>query len=399
MAKTIRSADFRLTARQILQAKNRPQTEPWEDWVTMGLSVVTLFAVFWDGWLHNNSTTLDSFWSSAHIMMYLGLTSLGAWIGLVYVKRQPKGRIDISMNRVPQGYGLALVALPLAALGGPGDFAWHAAYGFENQIDAPFSPTHQMLFLAGALLAGIGLGSTWHRKDGRRPGMGLLWPAVISLSAIVAVIEFTFMNLLPYFWVMVPTTDFQNDIKSGLFIDAYKPGTGVKHVEGLADSAAHYGDHAFNYYLFSNMQIIGGIMIFTAAFVGAILYFRRRWVLPFGAITLMCTLLSLLFPFFTRFQYPEMIPALIVTGLLVDLLARSLINDDFPSTLRIRLFAGLLPIAIWLPWELAIALAHGIGWGPTVFIGIITTSCGVGYGISLLVTPPKLPEVPAEAAA
>ena len=56
MAKTIRSADFRLTARQILQAKNRPQTEPWEDWVTMALSVVTLFAVFWDGWLHNNST-------------------------------------------------------------------------------------------------------------------------------------------------------------------------------------------------------------------------------------------------------------------------------------------------------------------------------------------------------
>ena len=72
MAKTIRSADFRLTARQILQAKNRPQTEPWEDWVTMALSVVTLFAVYWDGWLHNNSTEIDSFWSSAHIMMYAG---------------------------------------------------------------------------------------------------------------------------------------------------------------------------------------------------------------------------------------------------------------------------------------------------------------------------------------
>src|SRR3954447_4209356 len=263
--------------------EERPVSERWEDAVTMALSVLTLFALFWDGWLHNNSTTLDSFWSSAHIMMYLGLTSLGAWIGLVYVKRQPKGRIDISMNRVPQGYGLALVALPLAALGGPGDFAWHAAYGFENQIDAPFSPTHQMLFLAGALLAGIGMGSTWHRKDGRRPGMGLLWPAVISLSAIVAVIEFTFMNLLPYFWVMVPTTAFQNDIKNhALFTDAYAPGTHVKHIEGLASSAAHYGDHAFNYYLFANMQLIGGMMIFTAVFVGAILYFRRRWVPPFG---------------------------------------------------------------------------------------------------------------------
>ena len=140
MAKTIRSADFRLTARQILQAKNRPQTEPWEDNVTVLLSVATLFAVFWDGWLHNNSTTLDSFWSEAHIAMYAGLTGLGAWIGVVFVKRQPRGlkKLNISMEAVPYGYGLALVALPLAALGGPGDFAWHAAYGFENQIDAPF---------------------------------------------------------------------------------------------------------------------------------------------------------------------------------------------------------------------------------------------------------------------
>ena len=376
-------------------AEQRPVTERWEDAVTMGLSVFTLFALFWDGWLHNNSITLDSFWSSAHIAMYIGLTSLGVWVGVVFVKRQPRGqKLMLSMAAVPYGYGLALIALPLAAIGGPGDFAWHAAYGFENQVDAPFSPTHQMLFLAGALLAGIGLGSTWHRRDGRRPNLKLLWPAVISLSAIVAVINFTFMNLLPYFWVMVPTTDFQHDIKNhSLFTDSYAPGTHAHHTIGLADSAAQYGDNHFNYYLFSNMQIIGGIMIFTAAFVGAIMYFRRRWVLPFGAITMMCTLLSVLFPFFTRFQYPEMIPALIVTGLLVDLLARRLINVDPPSTLRLRLFAALVPLCIWIPWELAIALAHGIGWGPTVFIGIISTSAGVGYGISLLVTPPKLPAV------
>src|SRR3954449_6419841 len=128
-------------------AEQRPVSERWEDAVTMALSVFTLFALFWDGWLHNNSVTLDSFWSSAHIMMYMGLTGLGVWVGVVYVKRQPKGRLVLNMSAVPYGYGLALIALPLAAIGGPGDFAWHAAYGFENQVDAPFSPTHQMLFL------------------------------------------------------------------------------------------------------------------------------------------------------------------------------------------------------------------------------------------------------------
>ena len=130
---------------------------------------LTLFAVFWDGWLHNNSTTLDSFWSDAHIAMYAGLTTLGAWIGVVFVKRQPRGKgkkLNLSMEAVPYGYGLALVALPLAALGGPGDFAWHAAYGFENQIDAPFSPTHQMLFLAGGLLG----------RDRPRLDLAPAWP-------------------------------------------------------------------------------------------------------------------------------------------------------------------------------------------------------------------------------
>src|SRR3954447_9266060 len=321
MAKTIRSADFRLTARQILQAKNRPQTEPWEDWVTMALSVVTLFAVFWDGWLHNNSTTLDSFWSSAHIMMYAGLSFLGGWIGLVFVKRQPPGlkKLNISMEAVPYGYGLALVALPLAALGGPGDFAWHAAYGFENQVDAPFSPTHQMLFLSGALLGAIPLASMWARV-GRRPSLREVWPAVLSMTAVVAMVNFTFMNLLPYFWGFVPTTAFQDDMLR--YQDAYAPGAGVVHSEGLAKAASHYGDQPWPYYLFANMQVIGGIMLFTVVLVAAVLYLRRRWELPFGSITLMCSLLAVLFPFFTEFRQLHLVVALIVTGLLIDLLVQ-----------------------------------------------------------------------------
>ncbi len=390
MAKTIRSTDFRLTAKQLLEAKNRPQTEPWEDQVTIGLSVLTLFAVFWDGWLHNNSTTLDSFWSSAHIMMYAGLTALGAWIGLVFVKRQPKGKLELSMAAVPYGYGLALVALPLAALGGPGDFAWHAAYGFENQVDAPFSPTHQMLFLAGGLLGAIGLASTWHRP-GRELPLSKLWPAVLSATAVVAMIEFAFMNLLPFFYSVVPTKDFQDNLLR--FNDAYTPGTDAVHKEGLASAVQNYSGDVFPYYLFANMQAIGGMLIFTAVFVSAVLYLRRRWVLPFGTVTIMATLLAVLFPFFTRFTKPEFIVSLIVTGLLIDLLARVLIAEDPPTALRIRSFALLVPLLIWGPFLIAIALASGLGWNPTVWTGVLSTSAGVGYGISLIMFPPSLPAV------
>lgn len=396
-AEYLRSADFRLTARQILQAKNRPLAEPWEDWVTMGLSVFTLFAVFWDGWLHNNSTELDSFFSSAHIMMYAGLTALGGWIGFVFVKRQPRGKLNISMEAVPYGYGLALVALPLAALGGPGDFIWHAIYGFENQIDAPFSPTHQMLFLAGGLLGGIGLASTWHRA-GRRVPFKVLWPAIVSATSVLAMVSFTFMNLLPWFWTMIPTQAFQDNLLR--FNDAYGPGSGeeVEHAQGLYDSAINYSGDVFPYYLFSNMASIGGILIWTAAFVATVLYLRRRWVLPFGSITLMTTILSLLFPFFTRFQHLEFIGALIVVGLLVDGLSTLMLKEDPVTRLRIRAFAAIVPLLIWGPWMLAIELfTGGIGWHPTMWTGVLSTSMGVGYGISLIMYPPALPAVePAE---
>jgi hypothetical protein len=392
MAQTVGLQGRLQASTQRMLSGTRPRTEPWEDAVTIGLSVLTLFAVFWDGLLHNNTGELDSFWSSAHIAMYAGLSVLGGWIGLVFVKRQPRGRLELSLAAVPHGYGLALVALPLAALGGPGDFLWHAIYGFENQVDAPFSPTHQMLFLSGALLGGIALASAWARP-GRVHGLRTLLPAVLSATAVVAMVNFTFMNLLPFFWSFIATEDFQEDLLR--YDDAYAPGADIVHPEGLAEAAEHYGDGPFPYYLFSNMQAIAGILIFSAVLVAAVLYLRRRWVLPFGSLTAMCSLLAVLFPFFTAWRYPEMVGALVVTGVLGDVLARLLVAGDPPSVLRIRLFAALLPIAIWAPFLLAIALFSGLGWNETVWTGILSTTAGVGYGISLIMFPPALPSAPA----
>ena len=60
-----------------------------------------------------------------------------------------------------------------------------------------------------------------------------------------------------------------------------------------------------------------------------------------------------------------------------------------------RAFAALVPLLVWGPWELAIALfgAAASGWHPTMWTGVLTTSMGVGYGISLIMFPPALPAV------
>src|SRR3954451_6554218 len=140
----------------------RPQATLREDAILIVLGLFTLLALFWDGILHNNEVGQDQFWSPPHIALYAGLVSLGVWIALVLLRHQPNHqKLDISL--IPRGYGLAVIALPLAAIAGPADFTWPSAYGFENQIDSTYSPPHQGLFISGAMLATIPAASAWKR--------------------------------------------------------------------------------------------------------------------------------------------------------------------------------------------------------------------------------------------
>ena len=50
-----------------------------------------------------------------------------------------------------------------------------------------------------------------------------------------------------------------------------------------------------------------------------------------------------------------------------------------------------MPLLIWGPFLIAIAVVSGLGWNPTVWTGVLSTSAGVGYGISLIMFPPSLP--------
>src|SRR6202000_2777529 len=96
--------------------------------------------------------------------------------------------IDFSI--IPRGYGLAVVALPLAAIAGPADFTWHSVYGFENQIDSAYSPPHQGLFISGALLAAIPAAAAWKRIDGGKATVRTLLPASFSGISGISVMLF-----------------------------------------------------------------------------------------------------------------------------------------------------------------------------------------------------------------
>ena len=359
----------------------RPHTTLAEDGITAFLASYTLVALFWDGLRHNNLTGVDNFFSPPHIAMYLGLIGIGVWIAIVLLRYQ-KGLDQLDWSAVPRGYRLAFAALPLAAIAGPLDFIWHEAYGFENQIDSTFSPPHQGLFYAGAMLAAIPAASAWQRR-GSAPPLRCFLPVVFSVTSVIAAMLFVVHQLLPFYGGagVVATQGFQDDIAGRA--DAFSPGADAVHAEGLSRALTNYGDDAFPYYFFSVHTAVAGILLFTIALMGAILLMRRRWRVPAGSLTIMGTFLALLWPMLSEYREAELIPALILAGVAGDLLLAR-----FGAT-RIRLFALLLPPVLWAIFFLCVELLQdGLGWEPTLWVGLLGTTAGLGYAVSLLVFPP-----------
>ena len=366
-----------------ISGRPHPHATWAEDAVTIALAAYTLVALFWDGLRHNNLTGVDNFWSPPHIAMYLGLTAVGVWIAVVLLRYQ-KGLDDLDWSAVPRGYGLAFIALPLAALAGPADFIWHEAYGFENQIDSTFSPPHQGLFYAGALLATITAASAWQKRDIVAPSLKEHLPTAFSVTSLVAVMLFVIHQIVPFYGGGVAATQaFQDDIASRA--DAFSPGADAVHTEGLSRALTHYGDAAFPYYFFSTQASVAGILLFTIALMGAVLLMRRRWRLPVGTLTITFTFMALLWPMLSEYREAELIPVLVLAGVFGDVLVARLGE----GVARIRLFAALLPLALWSLFFLCIALFQGgLGWEPTLWFGLLVTTAGLGFAMSLLVFPP-----------
>ena len=366
-----------------ISGQPRPHAALREDAVTILLAAYTLVALFWDGLRHNNLTGTDEFWSPPHIAMYLGLTAVGVWIALVLIRYQ-KGLDDLDWSAVPLGYGLAFIALPLAALAGPADFIWHEAYGFENQIDSTFSPPHQGLFYAGALLATIAAASAWQKRDIVAPSLREHLPAAFSVTSLVAVMLFVVHQIVPFYGGGIAATqDFQDDIAGRA--DAFSPGADAVHTEGLSRALTHYGDDAFPYYFFSTHASVAGILLFTAALMGAVLMMRRRWRIPPGTLTITFTFMALLWAMLSEYREAELIPALVLAGAIGDALLARLGG----GVGRIRLFAALVPLTLWSLFFLCVELFQGgLGWEPTLWFGLLVTTAGLGYAMSLLVFPP-----------
>jgi hypothetical protein len=366
----------------------RPVTTWREDMITMALAIWPITAMFFDGRGHNNKTGQESFFSLAHIFLYAGMTVLGIWIGVLVTRYQGlqfRKSLMPDLKLIPVGYGVAIIGLLTLAIGGPTDFAWHSAYGFEVGVDAIYSPPHLALFFGGLLVASTGIRSMWAKQDIALDFKAFL-PVTVSTTLFIGVAGFITMYLSAFMTNVTPTSDFVHDYQTH-FKDDFTDQT-ISLNAGLTG----YGDDQWPYYYYSASHGMASMIVTTLVLLGPILLNLRRWSVPFGAVTLIFTGYGLLVNIMTEYRDIVLIVPLIITGLAIDVMQRQFAGQREDGRLSlggIRAIGPAAALILWVSYYAVLALDKGIGWEPTLWVGALIIGTMTGFGVAFLVAPPS----------
>ena len=333
-------------------ALSTPPTARWQ--ATPAQNLVTLLLGFWlmtgifvDGWAHNHlGERLETFFTPWHAVFYSGFLAVAvwtAWLGRLGLRLGHRG-----VQVLPDGYGLGAAGVVVFALGGLGDMTWHTLFGIEVGIDALLSPTHLLLFLGAQLLIVSPLVSCWRHAGGRTMPGARVWPAVLSATAALSFTSFMHM----YAWTLV----------------------------SLPAASSFDGARSF----------VASTLLTSMILTAPVLLLLLRWDLPFGTVTLMFTVNTVLMRGMTVGLTEDTAPLLVMlgAGLTADVLMRAL----RPSPTRraaYRTFAALLPLTVWVPYLTLTAADRGASlelWTGACFMAALG-----GLALSTLTVPPALP--------
>ena len=324
------------------------------DWAMAVISCAIVFGLFIDGWAHNHGQVDDSFFTPWHALLY-GAVGLSGLVLIICHFRNVSQGYRWS-KALPAGYALSLIGFFGFGAGGGVDLLWHEAFGFEESVEALISPSHLFLALTGLLIMTGPIRALWRREsDG---SWGSLAPAILCFICITSV--FTFFN-------------------------AYAPIGG--------DMIILTGPRPDDHKLYDVAGIIP-FVIQSNILLGAALFMARRWRLPFGAITLLFVVNSLLMTWYRVGESGEFIFAL--SAGLVGLLGDYLLSGSGPiETRRLRLAGFFIPFAYSLGAMLVIHIlgnsvwgSGGLWWLIHMWLGVPVLAGAFGYGLSMLMRQP-----------
>jgi len=329
--------------------EGQPTSSLRYDLIAALLSCLGVVGAYLDLWAHTHIPQLETFFTPWHGVLYSSFLLYGGFLVATAITNHNKGYSWL--QSMPRGYGLALVGVFIYGLGGIGDMCWHLLFGIEKNIEALLSPTHLTLALGSFLMKTGPLRAAWQR-DGSRTlhRWKELTPALLSLFCMLAGFMFYTWYANPF---AIPVPAITGQMGSNFLI------------QGLG---------------------VASIFLQTALLIGPVLLIVRRWVLPFGALTLVFTLTNLVVsvPQNTYF----LLPVAILGGLGADLLLKFLKPTTTPGN-AFHLFAFAVPVVLYLLYFLELAVVAGISWTIHMWMGSIVLAGIVSLLLSYLLQPPR----------
>lgn len=332
--------------------EGRPTSSLRYDYVTAVLLLWLIGGTFLDGWAHNHfGNDLDSFFTPWHGVMYSGFLAVmaltvGTWF--VNMRRGYDWR-----HTMPSGYELSLVGIGLFSIGGVGDMIWHTLFGVEINIQAAFSPTHQLLIVAEVLL-GLGPLRSAMRKVDAPNGVKAFIPIALSIAVSLGAVflEYQGMNLI------------------------------VQTYPSVAKMPATFREDQ----LYQVAGVASGILM-SVSLMGLVFLTIRRWgaKLPFGFFTFVFTLLGIALA--TQRDTYVLAMAMLLGGLTADFGIRWLRPSE-ERRREIRVIAVAVPMVLFTSYMVILAFTSPIWWSIHTVGGLVVSASLASLVLSYLVFLP-----------
>lgn len=126
---------------------------------------------------------------------------------------------------------------------------------------------------------------------------------------------------------------------------------------------------------------VASILLQTALLMGSLLLVALLWKLPFGALTLLIFLSSLLMS--TQHDHYELLPAALLAGISADLLLVWL-KPSITRWVQLAMFAFFVPAVFYSLYFLTVQVTNGISWTLPLWLGSIFMAGIVGLLLSFL---------------
>lgn len=331
-----------------------------DDLVTVLLTTVLVAGGITDGWAHSNlPSTLETFFTPWHGLIYAGFAGLAAWtFWLAYARRAAAPHWW--RDGWPAGYRIGALGVLVFGAGGLGDMIWHETIGIEVGLNAQFSPSHLLLVIGGMLLASSPLRAWWASGEGGlRTATGV---ASLSLTTALTTILLSHSNA---FLTDAPTRVFE-------------PGGAASN--GGLDSAGGL------------VALIGvDAYVFTTPLIAIpfLLAHRRRPTLGAGAAVVagMALFGLLMFEFPAPMAFGSLVAVL--AALLADVVVVWLDAVRGPrAALRLPIAGAVYVGLVWSGMLLGLHLDAGLRWPIEMVTGIVVITAGLGALLGGLAAPP-----------